>query len=42
MKKIDVEVINLHYFNSFEELYKNFEKEKLGYEEYEIATYKYM
>ena len=37
-KTIETEVIALHKFSSFEELYKNFDKEKLGYKEDEIAN----
>ena len=33
----DVEVINLYKYNSFKELYDNFDKTRLGYEEYETA-----
>lgn len=33
----DVEVINLHKYNSFKELYDNFDKTRLGYEEHETA-----
>lgn len=36
-EQIRVKVINLHHFNSFEELYKNFNKVSLGYEENEVA-----
>lgn len=31
------QIVNLHKFNSFEELYKNFDKIKLGYKEWEVA-----
>lgn len=31
------QIVNLHKFNSFEELYKNFDKIKLGYKEREVA-----
>lgn len=30
-------IVNLHKFKSFEELYKNFDKIKLGYKEWEVA-----
>lgn len=33
----DAEVINLHKYNSFKELYDNFDKIRLGYEEDETA-----
>ena len=41
-EKLDVLVTNLYYFDSFEDLYKKFEKKDLGYQEYETATYKDM
>lgn len=31
------QIVNLHKFKSFEELYKNFDKIKLGYKEWEFA-----
>lgn len=31
------QIVNLHKFISFEELYKNFDKIKLGYKEWEVA-----
>ncbi len=31
------QIVNLHKFKSFEELYKNFDKIKLGYKEWEVA-----
>lgn len=37
-EKLKVCVINLHYFNTFEELYKSFDKVKLGYKESDIAS----
>lgn len=42
LEQIKVKVINLHHFNSFEELYKNFNKISLGYEEKEEANPKDM
>lgn len=36
-EKITVKVIQLHIFNDFEELYKNFDKSSLGYKENEKA-----
>lgn len=38
-RKIKTKVIKLHKYNSFEELYNNFDKVALGYEENEIANY---
>lgn len=32
-EKLDAKVINLYRYNSFDELYKNFDKTSLGYEE---------
>ena len=37
-EKICVEVIKLHIFNNFEELYKKFDKVLLGYKENEEAS----
>lgn len=37
-EKICVKVVKLHIFNSFNELYKNFDKELLGYKKDEIAA----
>lgn len=37
-KKLKTKVIKLHKYNSFEELYDNFDKIALGYEENEIAN----
>ena len=37
-EKISVYVIKLHLFNSFEELYKQFDKISLGYKENEEAS----
>ena len=37
-EKINVEVIKLHLFNNFEELYKKFDKVLLGYKENEEAS----
>ena len=31
------QIVNIHKFESFEELYKNFDKIKLGYKEWEVA-----
>lgn len=41
-EKLLVEIINLHHFKSFEELYKNFNKVSLGYNENDIANSKDM
>lgn len=37
-EKISAEVIKLHLFNNFEELYKQFDKISLGYKENEFAS----
>lgn len=37
-EKILVKIVALHHFKNFEELYKNFNKITLGYEENEIAS----
>jgi len=37
-EKINVEVIKLHLFNDFEELYNNFDKVSLGYNKTEKAS----
>ena len=37
-EKICVEVLHLHTFNNFEELYNNFDKNLLGYKETDIAN----
>lgn len=37
-RKIKTKVIKLHKYNSFEELYNNFNKVDLGYEENKIAN----
>ena len=42
LEKILVEVENLHYYESFDELYKHFDKVSLGYNEDEIANPKDM
>ena len=39
---LSCEVINLYSYSSFEELYKNFDKEKLGYSKDDIADPKDM
>ena len=39
---IHTRVVNLHKYNSFEELYKHFDKISLGYSEDEEANYKDM
>lgn len=39
---IKVEVVNLHIYSNFEELYKYFDKTKLGYNENEVANPKDM
>ena len=36
--RLEARVINLHKYNSFEELYKNFNKIQLGYYENQIAN----
>ena len=36
-KELLTQIVNLHKFKSFEELYKNFDKIKLGYKEWEVA-----
>lgn len=41
-EKLLVRVKELHRFNNFEELYKTFDKRKLGYKEEEIAHYRDM
>lgn len=41
-EQISVVVINLHKYDSFEELYKNFDKISMGYKENEIAVPKDM
>lgn len=41
-EKIKTEIINLHKYNSFEELYKHFDKISMGYREDEIASPKDM
>ena len=41
-EQISVVVINLHKYDSFEELYKNFDKISMGYKENEIADPKDM
>ena len=41
-EEIRCEVIDLFYYKSFEELYMNFDKTRLGYDENEIASYKDM
>ena len=37
-EKILVEIDNLYYYSSFEELYKNFDKVALGYDKEDIAN----
>ena len=37
-EKLNAKVANLYTFNNFDELYKNFNKVCLGYEENEVAT----
>lgn len=39
---LKTEVVALHKFNSFEELYQNFDKISLGYKEEDVANYKDM
>lgn len=41
-EKLLTEIINLHHYNSFEELYKYFDKEAIGYNENEIVDPKDM
>lgn len=41
-EKIEVMVIGLHIFSSFEELYKHFDKEELGYFKNEVADFRDM
>ena len=38
-EKIDVQVVTLHIYPSFEDLYNKFDKVSLGYEPHEIALY---
>lgn len=38
-KQLEVKVIDIYRYNNFEELYKEFNKVKLGYREDEIAHY---
>ncbi len=38
-KQLDVKVIDIYRYNNFEELYKEFNKVKLGYREDEISHY---
>lgn len=42
MEKLNVIVLDLYKYSSFEELYNNFEKTELGYEKTEEASYKDM
>ena len=42
LEKMLVEIVNLHHYVSFEELYKHFDKVYLGYKEDEIANPKDM
>lgn len=37
-EKLLVQIVNLHHYNSFEELYKHFDKTLLGYREDEKAS----
>ncbi len=37
LEKMIVEIKNLHHYQSFEELYKNFDKVSLGYDQIDIA-----
>lgn len=41
-EQLSVEVVNLYRFDSFDELYKNFDKTRLGYSQDEIANPKDM
>ena len=38
LEKICVKVIKLHFFNNFEDLYKNFDNVSLGYNKYEESS----
>ena len=38
-ERIKVEVVNLHIFDNFEELYKHFDKNSMGYLDDEEASY---
>lgn len=38
LEKIDVEVVGLHIFNNFDELYNSFDKISLGYDSDDIAN----
>lgn len=38
-EEVRCEVVNLHYYDSFEELYKHFDKERLGYRENEVPNF---
>ncbi len=42
LEKMEVIIKNLYYFNSFEELYKSFSKEEMGYNKEDKASYKDM
>lgn len=42
LEKILVEIIDLHYYSNFEELYKHFNKMEMGYDENEVANPKDM
>ncbi len=42
LEQMLVEIENLHHYSSFEELYKHFDKESMGYKEDEIANPKDM
>ena len=37
-EEIKCEVVNLHYYNNFDEIYNAFEKNRLGYEDDEVAN----
>ena len=41
-EKLKTKVLNLYHYDSFEELYKHFDKTKLGYKENEVANYEDM
>ena len=38
-EEIKCEVVNLHHYETFKELYNHFDKKRLGYEENEEASY---
>ena len=38
LEKMLVEIVDLYYFDSFEELYKNFDKVSIGYDKDDVAN----